>query len=291
MERLLARLDDPRGDDPGTIPVKLRLFQMVLAMVVCADYWTRALLHRDGLVIADLIELAVVTPLAIAILQGGFRRAACAGLACLQALYIVRYFPQAGNHRYLELLLAALFAVLDDEDEEERRLLLRSLRFLVLVVLFWSGAQKVLHGYWFRGEYLAFALWRPTFAGSLGALIAPDELQRLTGYAALPGDGPYRARGLALPLLGNAVWIGELALAALLFLSRSRAAACALGVLFVLAMEVVAREAIFGLELACGILLFARGARALRVAAWAAAFTLIVLLAMRLELLPAVVFH
>ncbi len=130
-----------RSDAPGPESAKIRAFQVILALVIGAEYWTKALARWDALDVADGLALAMATLLGAAALSGRRRRTVFAGFAALQAWYVWSNFPLTGNHRYLELFFAALFAVLDDEKEEERRLLLRSLQWTVFVVLFYSGLQ------------------------------------------------------------------------------------------------------------------------------------------------------
>jgi len=106
---VLSRLD---GDDEGTVRLKLRAFQVILALVIGTEYWTKALARRKDVDLSDVAELLMVVPLVAAIVHGRFRREAFAGLACLQALYVWRFFPLTGNHRYLELVFVLLFAAL-----------------------------------------------------------------------------------------------------------------------------------------------------------------------------------
>ena len=105
-----------RSDDP-----RLLAFQRVLALVVAAEYWTKTIRDRALFETADGVALALVTVLAAAVLLGRFRRAAFAGLALLQAWWIWRFFPLAGNHRYLELILAVVFSALDERSDATAR--------------------------------------------------------------------------------------------------------------------------------------------------------------------------
>ena len=66
------------------------------------------------------------------------------------------------------------------------------LRWLAVIVLFYSGVQKLAHGYWSNGEYLAFALGSDTYRALLGWLLPDAELARLARLRGEVGDGPYR---------------------------------------------------------------------------------------------------
>ncbi len=286
-DRIFCWLD---GDEPGTESAKIRAYQRIFALIVCTEYWTKAIYHWAELEIEDAIMLVLATLLAATVVHGRRRRAAFAGLAVLQAWYISIYFPMTGNHRYLELFIATLFAVLDDGKKEERRLILRSLRWVVVVVLFYSGLQKLLHGYYFRGQFLSYSLWRDGFLAALGPLLPPGEFERLTSYAAAVGDGPYLVSSPAFLVVSNSVWLTEIALALCLFAPATRRYAWILGCAFVIATEAVAREFLFGVEFACAIVLFARR-DLVGWLVWPVTVFLALLVLMRLGVVPEVVFN
>jgi hypothetical protein len=278
------------GDDAGTLPGKIRAFQLILALVICTEYWAKALSWWSELEVSDGIALAAVTLLSAAVVHGRWRRAAFAGFVVLQAWYVWSEFPLTGNHRYLELAFAGLFTLLDDEDIEEKRWLLRSLRWLVVVVLFYSGVQKLAHGFYFRGQFLAYSLWRETFRPVLEPLLPAAELQRLTSYAGAVGDGPYLVSSPLFLTVSNGVWIAEMALAALLIPRRTRSAACVMACVFMLMTEAAAREFMFGIQFVCALLLFLRSGLLRRMVA-PVAVILALLILVRLALLPEILFH
>ena len=51
---------------------------------------------------------------------------------------------------------------------------------MVLVVLFYSGLQKLVHGYWLRGQFLAWSMWQDSFRTALEPLLPAEEFTRLT---------------------------------------------------------------------------------------------------------------
>ncbi len=269
---------------------KIRAFQVILALVIGAEYWTKALARWDALDVADGVALALATLLGAAALSGRRRRVVFAGFAALQAWYVWSHFPLTGNHRYLELFLAGLLALLDDEREEDRRLLLRSLQWTVIVVLFYSGLQKLVHGYYFQGQFLAYSLWRDTFRAALGPLLSPEEIGRLMSYKRVVGDGPYLVSSPAFVALSNAVWILEMAFAPLLLLRLTRRVACVAACVLVIGTQLVAREFLFGVEFLGGLLLFS-GTDVIRRAVWPIAVFLGLLVCVRLGFLPEVIFH
>jgi hypothetical protein len=153
------------------------------------------------------------------------------------------------NHVYLELLLLGLYALLDPGRDDEAVLLACALRWMVTLLLAWAGLQKVLYGTYFHAEFLCWMIaQRPAFADALGFLVPADELARLAAAGAQAvGSGPYRTHAWLLIAASNAVWIAELALAALLPFRRTRVWGAWLAAAFVVSIQLVAREAMFGL--------------------------------------------
>jgi hypothetical protein len=287
LSRVLSRLV---GDGRETDLSRLRSFQIVLALVLLTEYWTKALSWWNALEAVDVVALALVTLLCVAAIGGRATRACFAGLALLQLFYVWSYFPQAGNHRYLEIVLAALLATLDREREEEGRLLLHALRWIAVVVLFYSGLQKAVHGLWFEGQFLAYSNWRGGFADALGWLLPAEEALRLSSYDAVPGDGPYLVPGTALSFVSNLVWLSEMLLALLLVPRATRRWAWVAALSLILAVEVVAREFMFGVEFGCMLLLFARTDLVRRIVVPVSIF-FVWLVLVRLGFAPPLVFH
>jgi hypothetical protein len=278
------------GDAPGSEPGKVRAFQIILSLVICAEYWINALNAWGDLVPLEFAALAAATLLAAVVVHGRRRRAGLAGFALLQLGYVWAHFPHTGNHRYLEMVFAALLSFLRDDDDDEVRLTLRSLRWMVVVVLFFSGVQKLVHGYYFRGQFLAYSMWRDWFRTALGPLLPAEELERLTSYVVAVGDGPYLVSSPGFVAISNAVWILEIALAVLLIPRVTRGVAWIAVCLFVVATEAVARELMFGVEFVAAITLFARDDATRRLVV-PAAIVLGVLVLMRLGVLPEVLFN
>jgi len=178
-------------------------------------------------------------------------------------------FPDAYNHLVMEALLTGAAALTQPRDRGEQVLMLQSARWLIVIVLFWSGMQKVLHGCYFRGEFLALAMTaNPHFGGVLSQWFAAD-LDRLRALGPLAiGAGPYRIDSVAFVALSNLVWMSELLLAASLLLAPFRFAAAIAGIILVVAIELVARELVFGLLFINGLLLFTPGDLYRRAVPW-----------------------
>jgi len=174
------------------------------------------------------------------------------------------------NHTYLAFFCVTLTAVLDPEREDEGVLLQQSLRWMTFVVFFYTGLQKLLHGYWFRGEFLAWMVshgtdtWRSTF----GWLLSAEELARMKtlGQTMRPDTGPYRIESVPFVLLSNFTWIAEMVLPVLLLLRRTRVASTIFAIAFVAMIQLAPRESMFFLGFTNLLLLFLPGNWNLRLA-------------------------
>lgn len=285
--RIAALVD---GDDAAVRARRLRAFEQAFVLIVVAEYWLRAIPKWGQLGTHYDVLLAVATAAGAAVLLGRIRRPAFLALAAAHLVLIASEFPSSGNHAYLELYVCLLAALLRADDAEEGALELRALRWLAVIVLFASGLQKLAHGYWLHGEYLAFALGSDTYRALLGWTLPADELARLARLRGEVGDGPYRVTSLPLLLLANGTWIAELVLAPALVWTRTRGPALVAALLLLCAIELVAREVFFGLVFASALLTFTRGDRQ-SAARWPIALLLLVLGLMRLRILPEVAFY
>lgn len=275
----------PSAHTPG-----LRAFELILILVVATEYWLRAIPKWVQLAPAYDAHLIVASVLCLVALNPPWRRAALGALAVSHAVLVWREFPAAGNHAYLEVALLGLAALLRADDDGDAAIYTHAVRWLVVVIFFWSAVQKIVHGYWFDGQYLAFSLDSAGFRPVLGLLIPSDELTRLAAYRGDVGDGPYIVRSLPLLIVSNATWIVELALAPLLLWPRTRTIAALCALALVAAIQVGARELFFGLVFANAILLFLPGTTHRRLVLPVAALLAVMTLS-RLGVLPEAVFH
>lgn len=178
-------------------------------------------------------------------------------VAALVLVELILSSSAAANHLFLELVCWGFFALLDERDEREAALLLQALRWTIAVFFFYTGLQKLLYGYYFRGEFLAFlAGTEERFGYFFGRVLPAGELERLQSYnfkVEGPGQfqprlnaGPYRVDGLLFMAISNFVYLFEMAAGVLLLLRPLRAWAAAAGVVFVVLIQVGARELTFG---------------------------------------------
>lgn len=188
-------------------------------------------------------------------------------LACALALPIALFgcatlFPLLPNHTALAALLLALLATLDVEGEDAP-LLLSAVRWMTVLVFVWAGAQKAVHGLYFRGEFLAWMIahgpdaWR----GFFGWFVPADEIARVASMPRFGVDiGPYRIASLPLVLASNGVWLGEIGLGLGMLWRRLRPFAALGALALVLAIQAAPHEWMFALLYMELLLLFLPGA-------------------------------
>ena len=266
--RFASGLERLGAGDAALRSAQVVAFERIVVLVIGVEYWCRGLARWNDLSTAYLASLGAATAL------------------CLTALLTSwRSFSRAAPGRR-----AALTAFLDPRVATDRVLYVAAGRWLAIVILFYSGLQKLAHGYYFHAEYFAFSLWIESFRTVFQWLLPAEEYARLTAFTGQPGDGPYAVRGPLVVAIANLTWIAEMALAPALLWRRTRPFAVAAAVALIVAIELAAREAFFGLLYVNLILLFLERPWHSKLVAPVAAL-LALMLFVRIGWLPAVVFY
>jgi uncharacterized membrane protein YphA (DoxX/SURF4 family) len=191
---------------------------------------------------------------------------------------VVRVLPEGTNHVAVELALLFFLGLLDERDEQEGRLLLPSVRWFVAIFFFYTGVQKLLYGYYTQGQYLAFAAGtEDRFAALFRWFLPGAELERLQSYNEVVqstgeplqirpgvmrpriGAGPYIVDSMLFKVLSNLVYVFEITAGAALLVPRLRRWAALSIMVFVVFIELGARELTFGLLMMSLLLLFLEG--------------------------------
>jgi hypothetical protein len=271
---LLAVADDA---DPSR---RLGAYRTILLLHLAAEL-VLAVLRQPAAAAASVLPIALAGSAVVAFGLGSFprTRGLAAPLAFATLLFAaVRFFPNVANHSFLLLVALGVLTLFDPHRPREGKLALGTLRWIGALVLFATGVQKVLHGTYFHGEFLAFQVAHgDRFAAVFSPLLPAGEVARLreigAAGAALPGSdvfrayetappapgaGPYRLESPVGLALSNAVWIFELVAPAFLLWWRTRAVAVAAVVVFLLGIELGAREVMFGALFTATILMFVR---------------------------------
>jgi hypothetical protein len=239
------------GDEPAEARSFASLRRFVLAAIAVEAVNA---LRFDAYQDRDLAQRGLAVLLAIAFALGWSGRAARAAawlaFAALAASVAIA-FPENANHQFAELWLLSLFGLANHADPLQRRRLLQSARWLFAIGFFWAGLQKCLWGYYFRGEFLAQRIAIDPAFREVFAWLAPSaEIARLAALGDAEGSGPFRIDSLFFVVLSNGVWLGELAVAAALFVPRLRRLTVLAALLFLAAIELGARELFFGFLMA-----------------------------------------
>ncbi len=265
-DRLIGLTESGEGDGVARYVATFRvgfLFLVVAQMVhfVFNDNYYVLLEQAPAWATRDLA--AIVGPAmifgvffcALSALTQRFRRQGLTGLAWLWGFHILWSFPHVANHSFLMFFALLGLALFWRDSGEEQGLVLAGLRWLAVIVLFWSGVQKVLHGQFFEGEFLAHRIsLDPHYSVVFGWVMA-DEVARLL---ALPGSGPFAFQNPFALVLSNLTYLAEIGLGSTLLLShRLRPVAWAGAALLVMAIEVGAREFYFGVAMLQLLVLFA----------------------------------
>jgi hypothetical protein len=230
-----------------------------LTLAIFFAHGPRALLPLPGLLFVLGLRRRLLRPAAIV-------------LALVECVRFALAYPDVSNHYLIECLAIAIFAVVDLDREEEQGLCLQLLAWLVVVALFSSGLQKVLHGAYFKGQYLAYMIantdrFRDFFGPLLSAADlahlkalagATDHLHFAFGHALGPMPGPYRVHSLLFVAISNAVWLGELTVSIGLLSRKIRPAALACGLLLMAGILASSHEVFFDTLFVNLLLLFAR---------------------------------
>lgn len=249
------------GDrDPATAAAKVRAFRQVLILYGAGRSWMQlAFIDRE---VPMLRAAAVIMTLCFVLTL--FKSLAHIGprLALPVMMYQVAFaFPWTANHHYLELYCLVVVAIVGKRDSGDETLVLQALQWMTVMVFFHAGLQKLLYGYYFQAEFLAFMVGvQDRFANLFALLLPAEEIARLQGYSYLiPGAGPYRVSNALFIAASNFVWIAELTLPFLMMSRRTRTWGTLGTLLLVLMIELGALEVAFAMLFSSLLLLFLPG--------------------------------
>ena len=249
------------GDASDTlVSVKLRAFRQFLLLYGAARSW---------LWVKLILFEAPLLPVSAVVMTVGFAltlspRSAYLGprVALPAMLYqVALVFPNTANHNFLELYALALLCLLGHDETPDLQWVLGGLKWLTVVVLFHTGFQKLAHGYYLRGDFLAFMVGaQERFAHLFAVMLPAEEITRLQSYDYLrTGSGPFRVSRPLFVAASNAVWIAELTLPVFVVWRRTRTWATLLAVGLIVMIQLGALEIGFAILFVNLLLLFLPG--------------------------------
>ncbi len=267
-------------DDPACSASKWLAFARLLLLLVAVESWES--LHYWRTQPAYPLHLALSLLLSACAVAGWFprlTRPAAGAATAAMLVHNVSAFPLNANHHHLQLLCLGLVASFDGARHAERAVLLGGLRWLPVLGLAWAGLQKLLYGYYFRGEFFAYAISQHARFSDLFRLLMPaDEWTRVRALEFAEGAGPYRVEAPLFVAVSNISYLAELALPPLLLFRRTRVLGVWATLGYLVAIEAGARELFFGLLMLGLLLLFFERDVNRRVLPWLVALLLWMLL-------------
>ena len=245
-DRLLAVV----GRDPAEwLEPKLAAFIAIFAVHCAFREWTSLFDVNAPVPFSEasdrILPLAIIFSVcAVGCLLERTRGASLAVVVVALTYKGVELAPTWSNHFTIEWI-TGVFLLLGSRHRDRYAMLCLALKWLLFAALFWSGAQKALHGTYFEGTYLAYAISHGArFADFFAWVLPAAEVDRLLSVAY---PGPYRLESWLGIALANGIWIGEISCALMLLSDRLRPFG-AVGALFLLTgIELAAREFMFGL--------------------------------------------
>ena len=244
-ERFLALAGDSGACAPERLATLFRILLLGLATeTVCdaIDYY-----RVGGASFVPLFGAALLSSSAFAFWERPALRTPLVAASGVLILRVVWDVGSAANHHYLAALIVSLAAIVRLDEVAPARVLESGIRWILAVVLVAAGVQKVLHGEYFAGEFLASMVSeRAGFAAAFQWWIPADELARLRLLEQVAGAGPYRVESVTFSIISNLAYLGELATGLGLLVHRLRSAACLAAIALVVAIESAAHELFFG---------------------------------------------
>jgi hypothetical protein len=253
--RVLALTDDADRSAQAAIVRAFTLF-LLAHVAIRTLLWA----HRADDWIAA--RYAMAAALAVCAWLGWRRpeqaRTAAAAAGAVLAIKLIASFPTTSTHFFIEFLCVGLLAFCDPRVGDERALLLSTVRWLTVIVLFYTGLQKVLYGTYFDAQFLGVSIGhKPSFAWLFGWLVPAEEMARLNDLHPLgAGKGPFAIRSPLALLVSNGVYVFEMLAPLALVWRRTRPWAAVATLMVVAAIEIGARELLFGLLFVNLLLLF-----------------------------------
>ena len=254
---LAGGVGDRDPDRAAERELQVRGLQLFLLLHVTARAWLTTLSAEFPE--TWLLTLAIITSGALVL---GLRREwtrSATGIAALAwtARFYFRW-PQSSNHFYIEWLCLMLVWLLGARGDENRKLLLQAIRWLVVIAIFYTGAQKVMYGTYFQGQFLAWEIaTKENFAMFFQPFISAEEFSRLRHiHPERVGSGPFIVDSAIFLAISNSVYVVEMLAPLFLLWKRTRLPATIGFLFFMASIQAGALELLFGLLMVDLLLLF-----------------------------------
>jgi hypothetical protein len=267
---------------------RMRAFGLIFFILYGSEILAKAAQRLDGAGMApvDWVEIGGISAGAVLLMRERWRQAGYGLVACVAIVRLGYGFPMSGNHAYLHATILGMLALFDPKEPEERAWQAGGLKWMLLVILFYSGLQKLLHGHYFRGEFFAYTISESaSFRHFMRWVLPAEEIDRIMRYGWETGSGPYRLYSPMGLFLSRAAFLGEILLPAIVFVKRTRSLGIIATALFIVGIELAARELFFGMIFLNMLLLFGPARLHLRLT-WVFAALSVGLILSRAGILP-----
>lgn len=250
------------SDDPGALAAKVQAFRVVVLMVVAAESLpVTVFMVRNGRRLGPLFLVCAIVffcCLLLALREPTSRLATGACLLAMTATFAFASFPDVGNHQWLHWLSLALLTFMNLGLPAQQQLALAAVRWMAVIVFFYTGLQKVLYGLYFKGQFLAYVIGtEDRFSSFFGLLLPQSEVDRLKSLGGpVVGAGPYQFEHWPAIVLSNATVLAEMLVPLLLLWRRTRLVGVFAALVLLVNIELGARELMFGVTFANMLLLF-----------------------------------
>lgn len=171
-----------------------------------------------------------------------------ARLLCLSmvALSVFYYIEGQSNHGILIFIVLLFCQIFDFSKKNEARLLFQYLFAIFLLFFFYTGLQKVSYASYFQGQFFTYMMAHSErFSDFMAWFVSDQEMQRVKE---LKGSlGPFVSQSLVVKLMSNFVYLFELLVPILIWKNWHRQGLLIVLGIFVLSIQLSAKEVFFAL--------------------------------------------
>jgi len=237
------------------LPPKTALFWFQLMLCSATCYELALGVYRVGAYspILKVLFLVALLSLLLTFFQATNRISSYMIFAVYLTL-LIRGFPISANHLYLFAISSFLLILLRSTSSDEVESFLRLQVSLTAAVLFWSGLQKCLYGYYFNGMFFTYAITHSRrFEQLFSVMLGSETVKQI--QEGVKTSGTYYSENLLIIAISNMVWAAEMLLPLCLFYPPFRKASALLLIGFIACIELGAREFTFGMYMLASLLL------------------------------------
>jgi len=263
MDWILSQLKHLGGHHHRDHDEQMHLFHLVFVIQLAVQS-SLVLIHRgqqfsfaDSANLSAAVLLGAYIVILLWLFRGRMLAPVAFALLLLTLWSLLRSLPDAPMAPFLAVYVTSVVFLVRD-DGAERSLGMGSLRWICAMGWIWFGLQKLLHGHYFDGQYLAWQIaTNPDSHLLFSRLVDARALQELSILQGAVDSGPYSDFGLRMNIASNGVWILQILVGMGLIYWKTRPTAVIVGFVLLLASVIGYGEVFSGLLLFNLLLLYA----------------------------------